>query len=182
LSPSSFGFEPWKFLVVQNKELRTKLLAPTWGAQGSLPTASHFLVILARKQKSMHYNSEYIEHMMKNIHHIASDAALKRKEFYTHFQKDDFNLLESKRATFDWACKQTYIALANMMSSAAMLGIDSCPIEGFNAKELEVIMQKDFGIDTEEFGVSVMLALGYRVDEQKRKTRQTLETITTLYK
>ena len=45
LSPSSFGFEPWKFLVVQNENLRTKLKEFSWGAQGTLPTASHFMII-----------------------------------------------------------------------------------------------------------------------------------------
>ncbi|MCF6192947.1 MAG: nitroreductase family protein, partial [Kangiellaceae bacterium] len=57
LSPSSFGFEPWKFLMVQNIDLREKLKSITWGAQGTLPTASHFMVILARKQNSMNYDS-----------------------------------------------------------------------------------------------------------------------------
>ena len=182
LSPSSFGFEPWKFLIVQNTELREKLKVHTWGAQNTLPTASHFLVILARKQKSMHYDSEYISHMMKDIHHIPEDMAKIRKEFYTQFQTEDFKLLESQRATFDWASKQTYIALANMMTSAAMIGVDSCPVEGFNAQKIEEVIDKGFGIDTTEFGVSVMVAFGYRVDEQKEKTRQSLEDITRLYK
>jgi nitroreductase len=48
LSPSSFGFEPWKFLVVQNMQLREKLRVVSWGAQKQLPTASHYLVVLVR--------------------------------------------------------------------------------------------------------------------------------------
>jgi hypothetical protein len=51
LSPSSVGYETWKFLVVQNMELREKLREVSWGAQGQLPTASHFLVIVARTIK-----------------------------------------------------------------------------------------------------------------------------------
>ena len=77
LSPSSFGFEPWKFLVVQNENLRTKLKEFSWGAQGTLPTASHFMIILARKEKGMKYDSTYIKHMMNDV-----------KQFPIEFDKD----------------------------------------------------------------------------------------------
>ncbi len=177
LSPSSFGFEPWKFLVVQNMALREKLKGVAWGAQGTLPTASHFIVILARKQKSMHYDSPYIKHMMQDVHHLPDDVIKKRGGFYKEFQESDFNLLKNERAMFDWSSKQTYIALANMMTSAAMIGIDSCPVEGYKAKEMETLMADDFGIDCTEFGVTCMVAFGYRVDEQKIKTRQDIDDI-----
>ena len=68
------------------------------------------------------------------------------------------------------------------MTSAAMIGIDSCPIEGFKAKEIEKVMADDFGVDTSEFGVACMVAFGYRVDEQPAKTRQSIEDITRWYK
>ncbi len=181
LSPSSFGFEPWKFLVVQNMELREKLKPVTWGAQGTLPTASHFVVILARQQKGMRFDSDYISHMMYDVHHLPEESAEGRREFYKNFQESDFNLLESERATFDWATRQTYIALGNMMTTAAMLEIDSCPIEGFKAAEIEKVISEEFNIDTDEFGVSVMVAFGYRVDEQRGKTRQNIEDITQWY-
>ncbi|KYJ87319.1 NAD(P)H-dependent oxidoreductase [Sulfurovum riftiae] len=182
LSPSSFGFEPWKFLVVQNSELREKLKPVTWGAQGTLPTASHFVVILARKQKSMRYDSDYITHMMYDVHKIPEEQAEQRRSFYQTFQEKDFKLFESERAMFDWAGKQTYIALGNMMTAAAMLGIDSCPIEGFKADEVEKLMAEEFEVDTEEFGVAVMVAFGYRVNEQPEKTRQSMEDITQWYR
>ena len=177
LSPSSFGFEPWKFLIVQNADLREKLKLVVWGAQGTLPTASHFIIILARKQKTMHYNSQYIKHMMQDVHHLSDDVIKKRGGFYKTFQESDFNLLESERAMFDWSSKQTYIALANMMTSAAMIGIDSCPVEGYRAKEMEKLMTDEFGINNNEFGVTCMVAFGYRVDEQKNKTRQEIDEI-----
>ena len=181
LSPSSFGFEPWKFLVVQNMDLREKLKQVSWGAQGTLPTASHFVVILARKQKWMRYDSQYIDHMMKEVPKLPEESAKGRREFYKNFQESDFNLLESERATFDWATKQTYITLGNMMTTAAMLEIDSCPIEGFKAAQIDELMAKEFGIDTDEFGVAVMVAFGYRVDEPRPKTRQNIEDITQWY-
>lgn len=181
LSPSSFGFEPWKFLVVQNRVLREKLMPVTWGAQGTLPTASHFVIILARKQKSMKYDSDYIAHMMRDVHHLPQESAEGRGAMYKIFQESDFKLLENERSMFDWASKQTYIALGNMMTTAAMLGIDSCPIEGFQADNMERVLRADFDVDTTEFGVAVMVSFGYRVDEQREKTRQTLDEITEWY-
>jgi len=181
LSPSSFGFEPWKFLVIQNKNLRDKLKEFTWGAQGTLPTASHYVIILARKKSSMIYNSEYIDHVMKDTHKLPQDAIEMRRGFYEKFQKEDFNLLQNDRAMFDWASKQTYIAMANMMSGAAYMGIDSCPIEGFDAKKAEEFLKNELKIDTNEFGLSVMVAFGYRKNEQKEKTRQSLSEIVINY-
>ena len=177
LSPSSFGFEPWKFLVVQNMDLREKLLPATWGALNILPTASHFVIILARKKPTLLYNSDYISHIMSDIHKIPKEKAEARREKYKQFQEEDFDLLSNDRYIFDWASKQTYIALGNMMSVAAMLGIDSCAVEGFERDKLEEIVRKDFGIDTNAFGVSVMVGFGYRVNEQAVKTRQSLEDI-----
>lgn len=172
LSPSSFGFEPWRFLVVQNPVLREKLKPLTWGAQNTLPTASHFLILLARTERSMRFDCDYIQHMMADVHHLPDEMIEKRRGFYQNFQASDFDLLASPRAMFDWAGKQTYIALANMMTTAALMEIDSCPIEGFQQKEVNQLLASDFGIDTNEFQIATMLALGYRVDPQKPKTRQ----------
>jgi nitroreductase len=59
-----------------------------------------------------------------------------------------------------------------MLTSAAMIGIDSCPIEGFNRKNTERILKEQFGIDTEKFGISYMAAFGYRLKEPRAKTRR----------
>jgi nitroreductase len=183
LSPSSFGFEPWKFLIVQNKELRKKLLKPTWGAQETLPTASHFIIILARKEKSIKYDSNFVQHMMKDIQELSPEVVEGKGGLFKKFQEKDFNLLESKRAIFDWASKQTYLAMANIMTGAAYIGIDSCPIEGFDVNNITKILENDFKIDTEEFGISSMLAFGYRKNEPSRKkTRQNINSITRWYK
>lgn len=178
VSPSSFGFEPWKFVIVQNETLREKMKEFSWGAQGQLPTASHFMIVLSRKSKGMHYGSDYINHMMKDVKKLPQDVVDLYGSFYKKFQEEDFNLLESERNLFDWATKQTYIALANMMSGAAYMGIDSCPIEGFDYKLTEEFMQNELNIDTEEFGPAVMVAFGYRKDEPKHeKNRQDMDAI-----
>jgi len=182
ISPSSFGFEPWKFVIIQNPELREKMKAFSWGAQGQLLSASHFVIILARKAKGMKYDSKYIDHMIKEIKQLPEDVEKMYKGFYEKFQKEDFKLLESDRTLFDWASKQTYLALANMMTGAASMGIDTCPIEGFDADMMEAFLKNELKIDTEEFGASVMVAFGYRKDEPKReKIRQALADITAWY-
>ncbi|NPA48652.1 MAG: NAD(P)H-dependent oxidoreductase [Thermodesulfobacteria bacterium] len=177
LSPSSFGFEPWYFLVVQAPNLREKLLPYAWGAKRQIPTCSHLLLCLARKSYFMRWDSDYITYMMQEIQKLPPDLQELKRERYRQFQEEDFKLLESERAMFDWACKQTYIAMANMMTAAAMIGIDSCPIEGFHQEKTEKVLAEHFGVDTEKFGLAYMLCFGYRIKEPREKTRQPLEKI-----
>ena len=62
-----------------------------------------------------------------------------------------------------------------------MIGIDSCPMEGFQVHKMEALLASDFGVDTEKFGASHMVAFGYRVTDQPVKTRQALDRITKWY-
>lgn len=172
LSPSSFGFEPWKFLVIQKEEIRNKLLSIAWGAQNSLNGASHFVILLARRGAEVMSDSDYIWNTMTEVQKLPDNIALQKKEFFGNFQKNDFNLLESERAAYDWASKQTYIALANMLTTASFLGIDSCPIEGFNIEAVEKLLKEEEILDTEHFGVSLMAGFGYKAQEASSKTRR----------
>lgn len=171
LSPSSFGFEPWHLLVVQNRDLRNKLKEFSWGASLKLDTASHFVLCLTLQPAYMKYDSEYLNYFMKNVKNYPDDVIDMMKEYFKNFQKDDFDL-NTERSLFDWASKQSYIAMGNMMTSAAMINIDSCPIEGFNKKKIEEILKNDFNIDTSKYGISYMLAFGYRVNDAPEKTRR----------
>jgi nitroreductase len=177
LSPSSFGFEPWKFLIVQKDELKKKLYPVSWGAQNSFNGASHFVIFLARKKADTIYNSAYVNHIMTDIQKLPQNVVEQKRKAFETFQKDDFTLLESDRALFDWACKQTYIALANMLTTAALLKIDSCPIEGFNREAVEKLLQDEGFLDATTFGVSVMASFGYRAVEPHNKTRQQLSSV-----
>lgn len=178
LSPSSFGFEPWKFLVIQNEAIKDKLFPLAWGAQNSLKGASHFVIILARKKADMHYDAPYITRIMADIQKLTPEVIAAKRAAYENFQKNNFDLLSSERALFDWSCKQTYIALANMLTAAAELGIDSFPIEGFSRNAVEEMLTKEGVLDSEHFGVSVMAGFGYRADESAHlKTRQELNAI-----
>lgn len=182
LSPSSFGFEPWEFLVVQNPELREKLREFSWGGQNQIPHSSHLVVYLAKKKPIMCYDSNYVKSFMTDIQCLPEEIVEMKSNRYELFQKEDFKLLDDDRAMFDWACKQVYIALANMMTAAAMIGVDSCPIEGFAASRLEEVLQNDFGYDTAQYGVAVMCAFGYRVKDPRPKTRQPMEKIVRWFK
>lgn len=178
LSPSSFGFEPWHFIVVQDKNLREQLKENAWGATKKLDTASHYVIGLTMKSRLTKWDSAYILDFMKNVQKLPDEVVKGKGKFYEDFQKTDFDLSDDRKL-FDWASKQSYIALGNMMTAAAMIGIDSCPIEGFNQATTDVILREKLGVDTEQFGISYMVAFGYRVVEPKEKTRRTLDEIVT---
>jgi nitroreductase len=178
LSPSSFGFEPWHFIVVQDTELREKLKNGAWGATKKLETASHYVVCLTMKSYFLKHDSPYIKDFMKNVQHLTDDVIEVRSKFYREFQQSDFDLSDDRKL-LDWAAKQSYIPLANMMTSAAMLGIDSCPIEGFKQAETDTVLKQDFGVDTSQYSVSYMVAFGYRANEPKVKTRRSSKEVIT---
>ncbi len=172
LSPSSFGFEPWRFLVLQNRALWEKLRPVCWGAQNCFDGASRFVVILARKKADMIYDSDYIRHIMNDVQQLPMGRQIQRLDRYKNFLVNDFKLLENDRAMFDWACKQCYIALSGMLTAAALLGVDSCPVEGFVLEDAERILAEEGLLDTAHFGVAVMAGFGYRAAEPRPKTRQ----------
>lgn len=177
LSPSSFGMEPWKILVIQNKELREKLrLNETWGAQTQLPTASHFIIILGMKAPLVKAGSTYLNKIQKDYLKRPDEVIEIINKHYKVFQDNDFQL-NTEREIFDWSSRQAYIALGNMMTSAAMIGIDSCPIEGFNIDKTERFLCDELNIDTNLYGPSVMASFGYRVNEQPEKTRRPIDMV-----
>ena len=171
LSPSSTGLEQWDFLVVQNNELREKIKAVSWN-QVQITSCSHLVVILA-KIKEVKVGSSYIDKMIarradKNIEAIAA-----RQKFFllSNFKNDD-------ELTFQWSHEQCMIAATNMMNAAASLGIDSCPIEGFDRHALNEIL----GLDESEQRVAIVVPFGYRLNPQPEKLRrQRAEVVTWIY-
>ncbi|AUC85837.1 NAD(P)H-dependent oxidoreductase [Polaribacter sp. ALD11] len=179
LSPSSFGFEPWHFIVVQDKELRELLKPVAWGAPLKLDTASHFVLGLSMKAPMIKHDAAYIMHMMKEVKQLPADVIETYSKFYREFQERDFDL-DTDKKLFDWSSKQTYIALGNMMTSAALRGIDSCPIEGFHQEKAEVLLKEKFGVDTDKYGLSFMTAFGYRKEDPlHEKSRRNFDAIVT---
>ena len=179
LSPSSFGFEPWHFIVVQDQKLRELLKPVAWGAPLKLDTASHFVLGLSMKAPMTKWDSDYVMHMMKDVKQLPEDVIEMYSKFYREFQESDFKL-DTNKKLFDWASKQSYIALGNMMTSAALVGIDSCPIEGFHQEKAEALLREKFDVDTEKYGISFMVAFGYRKkDPEFAKSRRSIEEIVT---
>ena len=175
LSPSSFGFEPWHFLVIQNPDLREKLKAVVWGAQGTLPSASYFLAILVRKD--MRHDQPYLDGYMRSVQKMADEPRVARLARIRNFQENDFRLLDDPRYLLDWATRQCYIALGNMLTAAALIGVDSCPVEGFNRENTEALLAEEGLLDRENWSLAVMAALGYRINPQPVKIRRPMEEV-----
>jgi len=175
LSPSSLGSEPWKFLVVQSPEMRDKLMPVCPGAVEKLRTASHFIILLARK--GVRYDSEYLISQMKDIQQMPAGMIETVSGHYKNFQELN-NILDTERSLLDWSSKQTYIALGNMLTAAAMIGIDSTPMEGFSPVGLEKVLADEGLLGDGEFTPSVLAAFGYRqADPARPKTRHSLEDV-----
>lgn len=180
LSPSSFGFEPWHFLVIQDSKLRERLKERAWGATLKLETASHFVVCLSMKAPLIRFDASYIEEFMRRIQKLPEEWVKKKGTFFKTFQEEDF-LLDTDRSLFDWSSKQCYIALGNMMTSAALIGIDSCPIEGFHPATSEAILSDALGLDMNLYGIAYMVAFGYRKNPPGEKTRRPLDDLVSWY-
>ena len=174
LAPSSLGFEPWKMLLLNNEEMKQDLKSMAWGAVSMLDGASHFVIYLARK--GVNYETPYIERLMQEVRHRSYDPQSAYAHRIKSFQESDFKL-NDERSLFDWASKQTYIQMANMMNAAVLMGMDSCPIEGFDKAKVEAYLEEKGVLDTSEFGVSIMCAFGYRNEEIKPKVRWNTESI-----
>lgn len=175
LSPSSIGSEPWKFIVVQDPKLREKMMDSASGAVEKLKTASHFVIILARK--GVRYDSEYLLEHMKDVQLYPKDMIETISGQYKMFQEGK-NILDSDRSLDDWSAKQTYIALGNMLTAAAMIGIDSTPMEGFNANKLDELLEKEGLLENATYSASVLAAFGYRKDNPPReKTRKKMNDV-----
>lgn len=175
LSPSSLGSEPWKFLVVQNPELREKMMDVASGAVEKLKTASHFVVILSRK--GVRYDSEYLLNHMRTVQHYPEEMLDTIIDQYKRFQESK-NIIDNDRTLDDWSAKQTYIALANMIVAAGLIGIDSSPMEGFHANKLDALLAEEGLLENGAYSPSVLVAFGYRKADPKRpKTRRPLEDV-----
>lgn len=104
LAPTSFGLETWKILVIQDKTLREEMKEFGWGIKDKLD-ASHFVVFLARKKADITFGSDYIRHMLKDVHQVPDEVYEFYKNAYGNFSENDFKTLESERSAFDWAGK-----------------------------------------------------------------------------
>lgn len=168
LSPSSFGMEPWRVLVVRTPELREALKPLCWN-QNQITEASE-LLIFTTENAAVRGGTEYVRNMFarRGLDAAATAAYMQRYADYLAPLEADARLLEN------WTAKQCYIAAANLMTHAAAMGIDSCPIEGFEKAKVETCLQLPEGRH-----VALIVALGYRVDPQPARSRLEQDAIVT---
>ncbi|MBO9412448.1 MULTISPECIES: NAD(P)H-dependent oxidoreductase [unclassified Ruegeria] len=186
LSPTSFGTEPFQLLVVQSPEKRELFRDFTWGANGAtngtagqLGTASHYVIILSHTGATMKAGSDYLARHNREVKQFPEEVIEMLGGAYAKFQAHDFKL-ESDADIEKWAARQAYIVLGNMMTAGALMGIDSCPIEGFELDKTEAVLREHFGIDTNLYKPAVMVAFGYRADGPMfPKTRREMADIVT---
>ena len=182
LSPSSFGLEPWHFVVVQNPIFRARIKEYAWGAQDQSITASHFVLIFARKGKEMYHDSDYVKDIFIRVRGMDLKAYQQRIEALEKFQKYDFEMDKSEVDSFQaWSYRQTYIALGNMMTLAAQMGIDSCAVEGFNREKMRQFIKEENLINLEQFELAVMVAFGYRAMSVTTKKRRSLAEVVSYF-
>lgn len=167
LSPSSFGMEHWRFVVVQTPALRAQLREHCWN-QAQITDSSHVVVILA-KTHEVEPNSLYVRQMFQR----RGLSAAAEQAYLARYAAHNAGEIAPYMNTFAWSSKQCYIALANMMTGAASLGIDSCPIEGFSKSGVEQLL----AIDPAQYGVAVIVTFGYRAGAQTPRLRQPLENL-----
>lgn len=154
LAASSLGLQPYKILVVESKEMKEKLI-PAFYNPSQISTCSHLVVIVSKKMIEESYVNGYFNHISEVRNIELEKLDLFKNSINQHVsQKNESEL-------FNWAEKQSYIVLANLMYAAAIENIDTCPMEGFRPDLIEEILD----IDNEKEKVTVTLALGYRSEE-----------------
>ncbi len=159
LSPSSFGLQPWRFVVVSDPALRARLRGHSWG-QSQVTDASHLVVFAARHPLDAGDIARFVARTaevrgvpvesLKGFHDMMAGALLSRP----------------RAALEAWAERQCYLAFQNLMLSAALLGIDSCPLEGLDPKKYD----EELGLPALGYATVAACALGYRAAGDKYAT------------
>lgn len=157
LSPSSYGLQPYRFLVVNDPAVRAQLLPHAWG-QRQVVDASHLVVFTARTGFTAEEVDKFIE-LTAKTRGIPAEAL----KGYRDMMVGD--LVKGPRAAIadQWAARQAYIALGNLLTSAAVLGVDATPMEGFLPSEFDKVL----GLTGSGYTAVVIAALGYRAADDK---------------
>ncbi|MEL6554024.1 MAG: NAD(P)H-dependent oxidoreductase [Cyanobacteria bacterium J06621_11] len=161
LSPSSFGLQPWKFLVIRNPDLRQQLVEHSWN-QSQVTDASHLVVLAIKKGIDNDDVDRYIARM--------SDVQGTPKENLEGLENAIKGFLKEPPFPFEvdqWSIRQTYIALSFFMYSAAVMGIDTCPMEGFVPAKYDEIL----GLPAQGYTAVVVCTAGYRAEDDKSASR-----------
>lgn len=157
LTPTSYGLQPYRFLIVQDAATRAALLPQSWG-QKQVVDCSHYVVFTARTEMKQ----ADVDKLIARISSVRGVPAESMTPYWNMMIGDVVNGPRGKTA-HEWAARQCYIALGNLMTAAAVLGVDACPMEGINPLEYDKIL----GLDGTGYKTVVALALGYRAASDK---------------
>lgn len=170
LTPSSYGLQPWKFVVVENKGLREQLVDVSW-KQKQVQDASHLIVLAGVKVVDEAFIDRFVASVAKTRGQEISEIE--------GYKKMMMNLVKwSPERQHDWAKNQSYIALGNLMTVCAQMRIDTCPMEGFSAADYDRIL----GLEEKGLTSMVVCPVGYRSESDSysslKKVRYSVDELT----
>ena len=160
LTPSSFGLQPWRFIVVTDQATKEQLVHASWD-QRQVSDASHVVVFAIKKD----VGAAEVHHYMNRIAQVRGVTP----DSLNAFRDVLLGFLAQPAEQFDvnfWSTRQVYIALGNFMTSAALLGIDTCPLEGIEPPKYDEIL----GLEAQGYKTVVVAAAGYRAASDKYAT------------
>ena len=156
LAPSSFGLQPWRFIVVTDQATKAWLLPASWN-QAQIVDASHVVVFATRTELVDADIDDYIARISEVRGLTIESQAGYRRMMAGYLLPRDTGFIR------EWGAKQTYIALGTLMTAAAMIGVDVCPIEGFDPAKYDEIL----GLTAQGYTSVVVAAAGHRTDGDK---------------
>ncbi len=157
LTPSSYGLQPWKFLVITDAEIRQQLLPLSWN-QAQVTDCSHYVVFTIKKN----ITAEHIDHFVQTTVEVRGVPADSLTGYRNMMVSDVVHGARSFNVN-EWATRQAYIALGNFMTCAAVLGIDTCPMEGIEPVKYDGVL----GLASSGLATVVACAAGYRSPDDK---------------
>lgn len=160
LTPSSGGLQPWKFIVVTDPAVRAKLLPASYG-QAQITDASHLVVFAGKKN----FGEADVDAHLKHLADVQGVPVESLAPFRAMLVGGIVQSLDEGARTA-WARNQAYIALGNLLTSAALLGIDACPMEGFDRAQYDEIL----GLSEKGLTSAVIATVGYRSPSDKYAT------------
>lgn len=161
LTPSSFGLQPWKFLVITSPELKARLRPHCWN-QSQVTDCSHLVVLCAKQEMDAAYVDRFIASAA-----AARGAPVEALKGYRDIIASSVLDGGSIAAMLpEWAARQAYIALGQFMLAAALEGVDTCPMEGFVPDALNA----ELGLPERGLRAVVLCPAGYRSPEDKYAT------------
>jgi nitroreductase len=157
LAPSSFGLQPWKFFVIDNPAIRQQLLEHSWN-QTQVVDASHLVVFAIKKGIDAADVDRYIQSMSE-----IRQVPLENLQGFANVIKGFLTTPPYPLNLDEWATRQVYIALSQFMTSAALLGIDTCPMEGFIPDKYNEVLN----LPAQGYSAVVVCPAGYRAEDDK---------------